>query len=278
MARKRITEIFPFIIPLRAWQRNQFYLLGLHFDHNHYAKKQGDLLPYEVSSTKTLMVNEHSGYDIVYQKNKIDNLKIASHSMKNLLIYPGEIFSFAQMLEKSRRCERRHGRKFKDGLILINGKIVPQKGGGLCHLSNMLYYLFLMSPLTVLERHGHKVKSLPNPDKDALEGIDATINSGWKDLKVRNDTNYTFQIVIDFDDEYMYGKILANEPFDLQYEIINENFCYLKKQDKIYEHVEVVRITTNRKNKEETSCEKLYDEEVEVTYELPKDITIKESV
>ena len=161
---------------------------------------------------------------------------------------------------------------------MINGKIVPQKGGGLCHLSNMLYYLFLMSPLTVIERHGHKVKSLPNPDKDALEGIDATINSGWKDLKVKNDTDSTFQIVIDFDDEYMYGKILTSEPFDFKYEIINENFCYIKKQDKIYEHTEVVRIMKNKETNEEISRQKLYDEEVEVTYPLEESTIIKESI
>ena len=62
----------------------------------------------------------------------------------------------------------------------------------------MLHYLFLMSPLTVIERHGHKMKSFPDPDKTAKQGIDSTISSGWLDLKVKNETNNIYQIDIYF--------------------------------------------------------------------------------
>ena len=55
-----------------------------------------------------------------------------------------------------------------------------------------------------------RVKSFPNPDKSSLEGIDATISSGWLDLKVKNETNNIYQIDISFDEDYMYGKILSD--------------------------------------------------------------------
>lgn len=271
MTRKRLTQIFPFLLPIRLWQRNLFYRIGMYLDGNKYSKTKGDSLPFEVCKEKTLMINENSGYDIIYQKNKVHNLKILSKTMNRILIYPHETFSFCYLS----RNAKKYG-KYKDGLILIDNNIVTRRGGGICHLSNLLYYLFLMSPLTIVERHGHKVKSLPNPDKDTKEGIDATINEGWLDLRVRNDTDNIYQIVIGFDDIYMYGSILSNNELKIEYSIENENFKYIKNKDKIYESVSVIKITKDKNTKEIIGKEKLYDEVVEVKYPIPKDTYIKE--
>lgn len=271
MARKRITEIFHFLLPIRVWQRNLFDEISMILDKNKYSKKFGGKLPYEIATTRTLMINENSGMDIIYQKNKVHNLKIASNTINKILIYPGEVFSLCRLLRKSRK----YG-KYKDGLVLVGDNIIPSKGGGLCHLSNLLHYLFLMSPLTVIERHGHRIKSMPNPDKDSIDGIDATINSGWLDLKVKNNTKNTYQIIIDFDDKYMYGKILSNAKPEVSYKIINSNLKYIKKNKKTYESVSVVRIERNKKTNEITSSEKLYDEVVEITYNLPNETKYEE--
>lgn len=155
-------------------------------------------------------------------------------------------------------------------------EIVAKKGGGICHLSNLLYYLFLMSPLTVVERHGHKIKSFPNPDKSSLEGIDATISSGWLDLKVKNETNNIYQIDISFDENYMYGKILSDKESTIDYKIVNGNLNYIKENNKIYECVEVIRIEIDKKTKKEIKKEKLYDEKVLIKYELPSDVKVEE--
>lgn len=266
MARKRLTQVMPFLIPLRVWQRNVFYQIGMFLDKNKYSKKRGELLPFEISDSKTFMINEESGYDIIYQKNKVHNLKIISETMNKVYIYPYETFSFCYLSRKSRK----YG-KLKEGLVLVDNKIVPRVGGGICHLSNLLYYTFLHSPLTIVERHGHKVKSLPNPDKDALEGVDATIISGWLDLKVRNDTDNTYQVVIDFDEEYMYAKILSNQESEVYWKIKNKDFKYIKKGNKIFESVSVIKETIDKKTEKPIQEEKLYDEMVEVTYEIPKD-------
>lgn len=274
MSRKRITEVFPFLLPLRIWQRNFFWTMKKKLDKNKYAKEIGkELLPYNITQSKTFMINKDSGQDIIYQKNKVDNLKIASKTIDQLLIYPGEVFSLCWSLRKSKK----YG-KYKDGLILMNGSLTTQKGGGLCHLSDLLYYLFLMSPLTIVERHGHKVKSLPNPDKNALEGIDATINSGWLDLQVRNDTKNIYQIHLSFDEDYMYGKILSNEESNIDYTIINENFKYIKRKGKVYESCSVIKVCTNKKTNKTTSKKKLYDEVVEITYKLDPKIEIEEEI
>lgn len=271
MERKRLTQLFPFLLPLRIWQRNLFYQIGMKFDGNKYSKNFGEKLKYKVCKTKTLMINENSGHDIIYQKNKVENLKIASKTMNHILIYPNETFSFCYLVRNSKK----YG-KYKDGLILVDGKIVAKKGGGLCHLSNLLHYLFLMSPLIVTERHGHKVKSFPNPDKSSLEGIDATISSGWLDLKVKNETNNIYQIDISFDEDYMYGKILSNSESNVDYKIVNGKLKYVKENENIYECVEVIRVEIDKKTTKEIRKEKLYDEKVLIEYELPSDVKVEE--
>ena len=269
MARKRITQIFPFITPVRIWQRNLFFNIGMYLDKNKYSKKFGEPLEYTISSSK----NENSGQDIIYQKNKVHNLKIISKTMNHVLIQPKETFSFCYLGKHSGKYGT-----YKDGLVLINNEITPIKGGGICHLSNLLYHVFLMSPLTIVERHGHKIKSFPNPDKDknSLEGVDATIRSGWLDLKVRNDTDHTYQIEISFDEKYMYAKILSDQNIEVEYSIINDQFQYIRKNNHIYESVSVLKITTDKKTGKEIAKEKLYDEIVKVEYELPKNVKIIE--
>ena len=268
--RKRITQVFPFLIPLRVWERKLFYFMKMRLDSNHYSKTFGELLPYEVCKLKTRMINENSGQDIIYQQNKVDNLKILSKTMNRILIYPGEVFSFCYLEKNSKKYGT-----YKDGLVFVDGAIVPRKGGGICHLSNLLYHLFLLSPLEIVERHGHQVKSFPNPDSNSLDGVDATINSGWLDLKVKNTTNQVYQILIDFDEEYMYGSIFSDQESFLETTILNDNFKYIRKNGKVYESVSIIKITKDKKNHKE-SREKLYDEVVEVGYELPNNILVEE--
>ena len=190
--------------------------------------------------------------------------------MNQVLIYPGETFSFCYLS----RYAKKYG-KYKDGLVLIDDKIVPSKGGGICHLSNILYYVFLKSSLTIVERHGHKVKSFPNPDEDSLDGVDATVSSGWLDLKVRNDTDSVYQVVIDFDSDYMYVTLLSDKEKQSDSVILNENLKYFWKDGKIFECVSVVKVTSDL-NGDLISKEKLYDEIVQIGYDLPEDIQIVE--
>ena len=93
---------------------------------------------------------------------------------------------------------------------------------------------------------------------------------------MRNDTNNIYQIVIDFDDDYMYAKILSDNNLNKKISIINDNFKYIKKNNKIYESVEVIKIIKDKKSNKEIKRQKLYDEVIEVGYELPKDVKVEE--
>lgn len=271
MSRKRLTQVFPFLLPLRKWQRKNLFYLKMRFDGNRYAKERlEEKLPYTVFDTSSLMLNKNSGFDMKYQFNKVHNLKLASRTINKVIIKPNETFSFWQLIRWADRHEA-----YKDGLVLIDGKIVDSYGGGLCQLSNMLFWLFLHTPMTIIERHGHKVEAFPSTTEALPCGTDATVNEGWLDLKVKNQTDNTFQIVISFDDDYMYGQILSRNQVDIDYMVYNSSISYIRRNNKIYQQAFVYRLETDTKTgmKKETE---LYCNQCEITYELPKDIHIEE--
>ena len=197
-------------------------------------------------------------------------MKLSAKKINHLLIKPKETFSFYMSVRNADKKE-----KYKKGLTLVNGKIEFVEGGGLCQISNLLFQVFLNSPLTIVERHTHKIKDFPDPMEDSLKGIDATLAEGFFDLKVRNDTNNTFQIDIHFDENYIYGKLLSENKIDREYKIQNKNLQYIKKLDGIYEKVDIYRqeIQNGKVIKEE----KLYTNVTQIGYELPKNIDLIES-
>ncbi len=271
MSRKRLTQIFPFLLPLRKWQKKQLFYFKMHMDRNTYAKATcQQLLPYTTFSTSSLLCNPNSGFDLKYQINKKHNLQLAAASINHIVIHPGETFSFWQLVRHADRKE-----KYKDGLTLIDNKITTAYGGGLCQLSNMLFWLFLHTPLSIVERRGHAVATMPAADKDLPCGTDAAVYEGWLDLKVQNNTTNSFQIEINFDQEYMHGRILSQTPTHISYYVYNSSVSYNKRQEKIYQTAKVCREEINQITQEK-SKKLLYVNQCAVGYPLPSRIRVEE--
>lgn len=271
MSRRRLTQVFPFLLPLRKWQRKKFFYLKMRFDGRRYAKRRTEKrLPYLIFETSILMMNENSGFDMGYQEGKVHNLKLAARKIDGIVIAPDETFSFWQLVRWADRHE-----KYKEGINLVDGKIVASYGGGLCMLSDMLFYMFLHTPLTVVERHGHSVKSFLSTAEDLPCGTDAAISEGWLDLKVRNETNNTFQIEISFDDKYIHGRILSQNVVDTEYSLFNSSVSYRNRGQKIYQLAFVCRTETDKNTGRRTERE-LYINRCEIAYKLPDEIEIKE--
>ena len=271
MSRKRLTQIFPFLLPLRKWQRKKFFYFKMRLDGYRYAQKKSEkTLPNLVFETSIPMLNGNSGFDMKYQFNKVYNLKLAAKTIDKIIIEPEETFSFWQLVRRADRYQ-----KYKDGLNVINGKTVASYGGGLCMLSDMLFWMFLHTSLTVIERHGHAALSFPSTTENFPKGTDATVNEGWLDLKVCNKTENTFQIEVDFDDNTMYGRILAKNVVNIEYSVFNSSVTYRKLDEKIYQIASVCIIETDRNFGRKTE-RKLYVNRCQIGYQLPDNIKIME--
>lgn len=262
MKRKPVTQVFPFLLPLRKIQRIIFFYIKMYFDRYRYAKtKACGLLPFCLYESRSKLINENTGFDIKYQENKVFNLHLAAEPVNKILIRPGETFSFWQLVRYAGKKVR-----YKEGLSLINGKLAAVPGGGLCHLSNFLFWMFLHTPLTIIERHPHKIKDFPSPDEAEPDGVDATVSEGWLDLKVKNETYFTFQIELSFDKGYICGRILTEQAMEYGYEIVNGNKHFFKKHGKIFEQVSVYQQKVENKSGKVKSERMLYIDEYEVGY------------
>jgi vancomycin resistance protein VanW len=72
MSRKRITQVFPFLTPLRVAQRKAFFYTGMRFDGCSYAKTMGkERLPHRLFEATCALYNRKTGFDMVYQENKV---------------------------------------------------------------------------------------------------------------------------------------------------------------------------------------------------------------
>ena len=78
MGRIRLTQVFPFLLPLRKRQRKFCFYLKMRLDRNRYAHTiQTECLPYTVFSAQSALINPDSGFDLQYQYNKVFNLKLS---------------------------------------------------------------------------------------------------------------------------------------------------------------------------------------------------------
>ena len=271
MIKQRVIQFFPFVLSLRKAQRKLFFYAKMRFDGSCYAKtKSAAVLPFCVYEAGTSLINNHTGFDLKYQQNKVFNLRLAAETIDGIVIRPWETFSFWQLVRRVKRA------LFKHGLSVEYGKLVTVRGGGLCHLSNFLYWMLLHTPLTIVERHPHRVKDFPSPDEDDLDGVDATISEGWLDLKLTNNTDMTFQIELNFSADYLNGRILSDRLMIYRFEVLNRDKTYFKEGDKLFEQVSVYRRKLDALSGLVCAEERLYTDMFEIGYELPDEAGLQE--
>jgi vancomycin resistance protein VanW len=249
------------------------FYIGMRFDGHHYADTiDRKHLPFKLFEARCALYNSNTGFDMTYQKNKVFNLRLAAKILNGLLIRPGETFSFWRLVRYADKYI-----PYKDGLTVTNGKLTTAPGGGMCQMSNLLFWIFLHTPLTITERNGHEVKKFPETNSDEIKGVDATISEGWIDLKARNDTDCTYQISLTFDDENIIGTVLVDKRPQVLYRVINGRIVYYRKNGGIYEYANVERTEIDADTCEIKRQKPLYINKCKICYPLPENIEIKEA-
>ena len=112
------------------------------------------------------------------------NIYIAAKSTSDILIMPGDTFSY----NKSTGA-RTWSNGYKTAKVIVNGKYVNGEGGGVCQVSTTIYNAALISGLEIQEVHNHTYPSHYVP-----KGRDAAVSYGYIDLKFKN--NFAHPIYI----------------------------------------------------------------------------------
>lgn len=134
---------------------------------------------------------------------RIHNVALTARKLNNILVPPGEEFSFNRSLgDVSTKTE------YKAAYIIQDGKTVLAPGGGVCQVSSTLFRALLDAGLKITRRlpHSYRVSYYEIGNEP---GFDATVYSGNTDLRFINDTdNYLLlHFETDSDNFYMNVKI-----------------------------------------------------------------------
>lgn len=111
--------------------------------------------------------------------SRVNNIHLLGDSLDGRLIAPGSTFSFNGTVG-----ERTADKGYQEANAIVDGKLVPQLGGGICQVGTTLFNAIFESGFPVVERHNHSVYISHYP-----KGRDATVSWGGPDLKFKNDSD-----------------------------------------------------------------------------------------
>ncbi|WP_349410029.1 VanW family protein [Pseudalkalibacillus sp. SCS-8] len=183
--------------------------------HKSYARQQSEeRLSYQAITHCTPLLRQLKNVDMWYQHNKIINLQIAIKQLDGLILEPGKTFSYWRSIGKP---TRRKG--YVEGMVLHYGKFMPGIGGGLCQLSNLIFWMTLHTPLQITERHRHSFDVFPDSNRTQPFGSGATCSYNYMDLQIHNPSANTYQLSLKLKDGYLIGEWRCSNPQLYRYEV-----------------------------------------------------------
>ncbi len=115
-----------------------------------------------------------------YNPDRVHNIRLAASSLRGVLVAPNAVLSYNQVVGR-----RDPARGYRKAPVLYNNILIPGDGGGVCQVSSTLFNAALLAEMAVEARTNH---SQPVPYLAA--GLDATVDYGVLDLRLRNTTGH----------------------------------------------------------------------------------------
>ncbi len=111
--------------------------------------------------------------------NRVFNIAVGASKFDSVLIKPGQIFSFNDVLG-----DVGSETGYRQELVILENRTEKQYGGGLCQVSTTMFRAAMASGLPIAERTNHSYAV----HYYAPTGMDATIYPGGPDMKFKNNT------------------------------------------------------------------------------------------
>lgn len=133
---------------------------------------------------------------------RVNNIHRLADALDGTLIPPGGTFSFNGTVG-----ERTAAKGYQEAPAIVDGKLVPQLGGGICQVNTTLFNAVFFSGLPVIERHNHSQYISHYP-----KGRDATVSWGGPDLKFKNDTRNWILVATSYTDSSITVSLYGTDP------------------------------------------------------------------
>ena len=233
--KKSISARFPVLLPfcyqvkviLRKIDNRKNKIRRLNSDNNE--------LKIKICEHQSPLRRKASIYTEELLQAKRINLSIAIKTVDKIVIKPGDVFSFWTHIGKPT-----FKRGFKKGLMLKNGKPIDGPGGGLCQLSNFLFWMFLHTEMEIVERHHHSFDSFPDDGRTLPFGSGASVLYNYYDLMIMNNTNRSYQIKVWLTDTKLRGKVLSDEKQE-KISVLERNHKFVISGEKIFRSNEIYK-------------------------------------
>ena len=216
------------------------------FSRTKFARERSpSLLPAVICRHSSLIRRTLGDVDQALQENKAENLRLAVPHVDKILIRPGETFSFWKLVGN---CTARKG--YREGLIIKNG--VPGRGigGGMCQFTNLLHWMALRSPLEITEHHHHNgVDLFPDYGRKVPFGCGTSILYNYRDYRLYNPTNQTFQFTVWLDEKNLNGELRAQHALDTAYHIQEKDAYFVQEPDgNWYRHNQIYQRVVDKRS------------------------------
>lgn len=207
-----------------AWYRSKRFLYWIRFG-KHFAKRgcmDSDavkkMFPYTAFSHSSPLYRNLSEIDSQLQEGKICNVTKAAGKISCTVVEPGKVFSYWKLIGNPTKAKG-----YKKGMMLVNGHPTAKTGGGLCALSNLVYWMTLHTDLTVTERWRHSYDVFPDSNRTQPFGSGATCVYNYRDLMVLNGTKTPYALLVWIENKRLCGEWRTTEPVETSYEVYQKD-------------------------------------------------------
>ena len=234
-----------------------------------FARRKTDhVLPCVVWAHSSLLIKKGKGIDLALQEGKAINVSLASAEINQLVVHPGEVFSFWRTVGDSN--ERRG---YQAGRVLRGDGLRPGVGGGLCNFAHTIDLLVLHSPLEITECHLHSDALAPDQGERVPFATGTSVSYNYIDFRFVNNTDQDVQLRTWCDDERSYGELRSEREFPWRYELVELDHHFVEEGGRYYSVSQVVRRTRDSATGDEVEQTLIASNHWEVLYDydaIPK--------
>lgn len=225
-------------------------------------ERSRESLPVTVYRHNSLIRRRLGNVDPELQENKAISLGLTAPKIDGILVRPGERFSFWHL---AGRCSAREG--YREGLTISNGKPARGMGGGMCQFTNLLHWMVLHSPLTVVEHHHHNGLDLfPDHNRQIPWGTGTSIAFNYLDYRVENRTPHTFQFRTRTTEEHLRGELLADGELPTKFHIRERDAYFYEHEGEVFRHNRVFRTERDKRTGLVLSDKQILENEGRIAY------------
>lgn len=158
------------------------------------------------------VVSRYRTYFNRHDANRGGNVRLAAVAVDQVALLPGEAFSFNREVGP-----RVPDSGYREAPVVVNGRLVPGIGGGVCQVSSTLYNAVLLADLAVVTRHRHSIPSAYVPP-----GRDATVAYDYFDLRFRNAQDRPVVIDTEVGPGWLEARVLGRHQPGERIEVLSE--------------------------------------------------------